>query len=279
MNNSQKDFDTQVHPQKSKWMEEYWDRGFVILPKVFTLDEAAELGQYFDEILAEAQGLEITTKRGLAEFRIVPINGKPTLKFAKWASSVHEGLARFRTSPKLISIVTSLLGPDLRQITNQMHYKNPGDGVSFQMHQDCAFRKPDSAYRDLYRGFLQTAIAVDPATTENGCLQLVPTSHRGRKALLEGGYEGWEANSENQKVLDSLPPAANGLMQPGDVLIWNPFTIHGSRPNRSLHPRRIYINGFARASDCDNGVKVVEGGKPIPLVWGPDTRWDVVEER
>ncbi len=39
------------------------------------------------------------------------------MKFAKWASSMHEGLNRIRTSPRLLSPVTALLGPDLRQIT------------------------------------------------------------------------------------------------------------------------------------------------------------------
>ncbi len=261
------------------WIKEYWDRGFVRIPRVFPADEIRELAGYFDEILAMGSGYAQTTKQGLAEFRVIPIAGKPTFKFAKWASSVHPGLTRFRTSPRLLSLVMPLLGPDLRQITNQMHYKNPGDGVSFQMHQDCAFRKPDSAYRDLYGGFLQTAIAVDPSTEENGCLQLVPTSHREGKALLSGGYEGWEANGENAMVLERLPPAENGLMDPGDVLIWNPYTIHGSQPNRSRSSRRVYINGFARTADCDHGVRVTEGGKVVPLSWGPETLWDVVEER
>jgi Phytanoyl-CoA dioxygenase (PhyH) len=168
-----------------KWIEEYWARGFVILREVFPIAEMLELGRYFDEVLALGVGLDKTTKNGLAEYRVVPINGKPTLKFAKWASSAHEGLTRYRTSTRLLSIVKELLGPDLRQITNQMHWKNPGDGVSFQMHQDCTFRKPDAAYRDLYHSFLQTGIAVDPSTEENGCLQLVPTSH------LEPVYHSW----------------------------------------------------------------------------------------
>jgi ectoine hydroxylase-related dioxygenase (phytanoyl-CoA dioxygenase family) len=68
-------------------------------------------------------------------------------------------------------------------------------------------------------------------------------------------------------------------MDPGDVLMWNPFTIHGSQPNRSTRSRRVYINGFARSKDCDHGVDVTVGGKVVPLAWGPETRWDVVEER
>jgi ectoine hydroxylase-related dioxygenase (phytanoyl-CoA dioxygenase family) len=261
------------------WIDEYWERGFVRIPAVFPAQEIAALAGYFDEILERATGLKAIAKQGLTEFRVVPIAGKPTLKFAKWASASHAGLNAFRTSRRLLDLVTRLLGPDLNSITNQMHYKNPGDGVSFQMHQDCAFRKPDAAYRDLWSNFLQTAIAVDPATVENGCLQLVPYSHRDRKNLLEGGYEGWEANGANDRVLAGLPPAENGLMDPGDVLIWNPYTIHGSQPNRSARSRRVYINGFARSEATDHGVRALEAGKVVDLRWGPETRWDVVEER
>ena len=261
------------------WIEEYWEKGFVALRGVFPAGEMALLSRHFDEILAEATGLNAITKRGLCEFRIVPIDGKPTLKFAKWASSAHAGLNAFRTSPRLLTPVMELLGPDLRSITNQMHYKNPGDGVSFQMHQDCTFRKPDASYRDLYGGFLQTAIAVDPSTVENGCLQLVPGSHKEKRALLEGGYEGWESNGSNAATLARLAPAENAIMDPGDVLIWNPFTIHGSQPNRSPRSRRVYINGFARTRDCDHGVHTAVAGQAVPLQYGPETRWDVVEER
>ncbi len=265
--------------QQSPWQSHYWAQGYALIPKVFSAEEMNELGKYFDEILKLGEGLEKTTKQGLAEFRVIPIDGKPTLKFAKWASSIHEGLNKFRSSPLLYQFVTELFGPNLRQITNQMHYKNPGDGVSFQMHQDCTFRKPDSSYRNLFSGFAQVAIAVDAATDENGCLQLVPTSHLEKKQLLEGGYEGWEANGSNQKVLDRLPKPILALMDPGDLLIWNPYTIHGSKPNRSTKSRRVYINGFARAEDCDNGILVAKDGKPLPLQWGPETLWDVVEER
>ena len=265
--------------QRPAWIDEYWERGFVRVPGVFPPREVAELAGYFDAILAQAMGLKNVTKQGLTEFRVVPIGGKPTLKFAKWAAASHAGLNKFRTSPRLLGLVTQLLGPDLNSITNQMHYKNPGDGVSFQMHQDCAFRKPDSAYRDLYAGFLQTSIAVDPSTAENGCLKLVPYSHREKKSLLEGGYEGWDANEANRRSLEGYAPAENGLMDPGDVLIWNPYTIHGSQPNLSRRSRRIYINGFARSEATDHGLPATVAGRVVPLRWGPETRWDVVEER
>jgi len=261
------------------WIDDYWENGFAVIRGLFPRAMISELGGYFDEVFASAAGMEQTTKRGLAEFRVVPIAAVPTLKFVKWAASIHAGLDRFRTSPELLSVPFALLGPDLRQITNQMHWKNPGDEVSFQMHQDCTFRKPDAAYRNLSRSFMQTAIAVDPCTEENGCLKFVPQSHRAATALLGGGYEGWEGNAGNRAVLEHLPPAVPALLDPGDVVLWNAYTIHGSEPNRSRNSRRLYINGFARAADCDHGIRVTDGGKVLPLAWGPETRWDVVEER
>ena len=270
---------TTIRPPATRWIDRYLQDGFAVIPGVFSRAEIAELGGYFDEVLAWASGARETTKHGLTEFRVVPIAGVPTLKFAKWAAAFHPGLDRIRTAPGLLSLVFAALGPDLRQITNQMHWKNPGDEVSFQMHQDCTFRKPDAAYRNLSRSFLQTAIAVDPCSEENGCLRVVARSHREAKALLAGGYDGWDANGVNRGVLERFAPAVSVLLDPGDVVIWNPFTIHGSRPNRSRRSRRLYINGFARAADCDHGIRVTEGGKVLPLAWGPGTRWDVVEER
>lgn len=268
-----------IRTPDASWVDRYLEDGFAFIRGVFPRAEIAELRCYFDEVLARTTGMREVTKHGLAEFRVVPVAGVPTLKFAKWAASFHPGLDRFRTAPSLLSLAFAVLGPDLRQITNQMHWKNPGDEVSFQMHQDCTFRKPDAAYRNLFRSFLQTAIAVDPCTEANGCLQLVPRSHREAKALLAGGYEGWAANAANRAVLERFAPAVPALLDPGDVVIWNPFTIHGSRPNRSCGSRRLYINGFARAADCDHGIRVTVGGKVLPLDWGPGTRWDVVEER
>lgn len=261
------------------WVDRYWDDGFAFVRGVFTPAEAAELGGYFDEILAQAAGMREITRNGLSELRVVPIAGVPRLKFVKWAASFHAGLNRFRTNPKLLALAFTLLGPDLRQITNQMHWKNPGDEVSFQMHQDCTFRKPDTAYRNLPRSFIQTAIAVDASHAANGCIQFIPRSQRAARQLLGGGYEGWEGNSANRLVLENLPPPVHALLEPGDVALWSAYTIHGSQPNHSSTSRRMYINGFARAADCDHGIPITTGGRVLPLAWGAETAWDIVEER
>jgi hypothetical protein len=54
-------------------------------------------------------------------------------------------------------------------------------------------------------------------------------------------------------------------LDPGDVALWNVYTIHGSGPNRSAGDRRFYLNGYVRAADCDRGEWAFRDGAPCPL--------------
>jgi hypothetical protein len=55
------------------------------------------------------------------------------------------------------------------------------------------------------------------------------------------------------------------LLEPGDLALWSPYLVHGSGKNTSDHKRRLYINGYVRASDCDRGEWAFHGGQPVPF--------------
>jgi hypothetical protein len=55
------------------------------------------------------------------------------------------------------------------------------------------------------------------------------------------------------------------LLEPGDLALWSPYLVHGSGKNRSLHKRRLYINGYVRARDCDRGEWAFRDGRPVSL--------------
>jgi hypothetical protein len=55
------------------------------------------------------------------------------------------------------------------------------------------------------------------------------------------------------------------LLEPGDLALWSPYLVHGSGKNVSSHKRRLYINGYVRAADCDRGEWAFSDGQPIPL--------------
>jgi hypothetical protein len=54
-------------------------------------------------------------------------------------------------------------------------------------------------------------------------------------------------------------------LEPGDVALWNLYTIHGSGPNHTGQDRRFYLNGYIRAEDCDRGEWAFRDGAPVSL--------------
>jgi len=49
------------------------------------------------------------------------------------------------------------------------------------------------------------------------------------------------------------------------MMVWSLFTVHGSGPNRAEGLRRLYLNGYVRAADCDRGEWAFRSGRPCPL--------------
>jgi hypothetical protein len=68
-----------------------------------------------------------------------------------------------------------------------------------------------------------------------------------------------------QQVGLSEEDAIDLLLDPGDFAMWSPYLVHGSGRNRSDHKRRLYINGYVRAVDCDRGEWAFRHGQPVPL--------------
>ena len=76
-------------------------------------------------------------------------------------------------------------------------------------------------------------MAVDVMNEENGPLMVVPGS----------GRQGHQYLKQNPSPLDALfdGRAQPVLMEQGSVLLLGPYTVHGSKPNRSKHARRFSL--------------------------------------
>jgi ectoine hydroxylase-related dioxygenase (phytanoyl-CoA dioxygenase family) len=168
----------------------------------------------------------------------------------------------------MLEIVRPLLGSDIKQIINQMHWKPPGAAaVEFGFHQDIRFRRPRNAYRDAATSYVQTGIAVDPHRRENGAMVFYPGSHRLGELALPDGRVMDTPLREDDLTRIGLDPARAVFVEldPGDVAFWNLYMVHGSGPNRATIDRRLYINGYVKAENCDRGAWTFRRGKPVPL--------------
>jgi ectoine hydroxylase-related dioxygenase (phytanoyl-CoA dioxygenase family) len=178
---------------------------------------------------------------------------------------------RVRLDPRFAAVLAPLIGGDVKQIINQLHWKAPGGIGDFAWHQDSRFRKPDACYRNLGTSYVQTGLAIDPHTPESGCMRFLPRTHRAGDIDLDTSTEVLgNAMADEVLLAAGLSPgdAIDLVLEPGDLALWNPYLVHGSGTNRSDHQRRLYINGYVRAEDCDRGEWAFRGGVPVPL--GPE---------
>lgn len=158
---------------------------------------------------------------------------------------------QMRRHPGIIEVVKSILGDEVVQIVNQINFNHPGQGQGWGWHQDYRFRR--QGMTNFPHSYLQTLVALDPVTTENGGVRLIPGSPKLGPLKLDV-----EQDTAEQQFDVNL--AVTPLLQPGDMAIFGPYTIHGSTPNRSKAPRRVFINGYADQRYCTYGMPVVRKG-------------------
>ncbi len=252
--------------------ESYARDGYVVVRRVFTPAEIARLSAAVDQLWHEGVGLGASWRHGNLFYNVASgVDGTPKVRMAQWPSYHQPVMNAVRLDPRFARLLAPLIGGDLKQIINQVHWKEPGGAGDFAWHQDSRFRKPDHAYRNLGTSYVQTGIAIDPHTPASGCMRFVPGSHaRGDIDLdVDAAVLGRAMDDAAlAKVGYGSADVVDLVLDPGDVAFWNPYLVHASGRNRSTHARRLYINGYVRAADCDRGEWAFRGGVPVPL--GPE---------
>ena len=99
-------------------------------------------------------------------------------------------------------------------------------------------------------------------------MTIFPSSHKLGELQLARDVNIMESgmNGERLNPFELDPSHQIDLeLDPGDVALWHVFTIHGSGPNVSSIDRRLYINGYVTANNCDRGEWTFRDGVPCEL--------------
>jgi ectoine hydroxylase-related dioxygenase (phytanoyl-CoA dioxygenase family) len=216
---------------------EFHDAGYVVLPGVFRDSEIREIGEAFDRLREIATRL---TRPQMIRGSYFVVNDHRIDRIV-WCGAAEPVLLRYGDDARLKWPSSQLLGSnEMEQLICQAHFKLPADGVGFGWHQDSDHRRYGTdEWTDVngHGSFVQALIAVDAMNEENGPLMVVPGS----------GRKGHQYLKQSTAPLDAIfdGQARPVLMEPGSVLLLGPYTVHGSKPNRSKHARRVFINGYA----------------------------------
>ena len=247
-----------------------WEHGYAVVRGVFSPADVAVIAEEMDRLKADGLRYRATYRDRNLAYVIRP---HPTLgchlRFMYWPAYVSPVLGRYRTDPRLLSILEPLLGSNIKQIDNQATWKTPGgDDVAFGFRQDARFPHPSGLVRGRPISVVQTFTAVDPHRVENGCLKIVAGSHE--LGLLDppvgrsGRDQPWENADLERWGLDP-DQVVDLILDPGDVALWLPQTLHASGPNHSSTDRRTYVNGYVEAEGCARGEWAFRDSRPCAL--------------
>jgi len=136
-------------------------------------------------------------------------------------------------NPGVLDAVERVLGPDVLVWNTHWFPKLPGDRGYVSWHQD-------ATYWGLHPPLVTTAwIALTPSTRENGCLQVLPGSHRGELLPQNETFAPDNMLSRGQEIAVEIDPAKTVALEldPGEFSLHHIGIAHGSGPNTSGTPR------------------------------------------
>ena len=140
----------------------------------------------------------------------------------------------FARCESIVDSAAKLLNDEVYHYHSKMIMKDARVGGAWTWHQDYGYWYQNAV---LFPNLTSAFIAVDPATIENGCMQVIPHSHElGRiEHVLKGEQAGADAERVNE-ILKRLP-LIHVEMEPGDTLFFHANLLHRSDQNTSPNSR------------------------------------------
>ena len=174
-----------------------------------------------------------------SRYKINPKNGQQILDALDPVADILPGVRAITESAPIVSLLTSIYGDSPRLFKDKIILK-PAGAPGYPWHQDFI------SWPFFPESFLTLVVPLDEATEENGCIELVRASHKkGYLSARDGDFHDLPETQISDLERVQIP------LEPGDILIFGCFTVHGSGPNRSDNERRQLYLSFN--SDHDGG--------------------------
>lgn len=243
-------------------IESYRENGYIGVENVFPPDFVDELCRVTDDFVEQSRS--VTEHTDVFDLEPGHTAEKPRLRRIKYPVKQHSVYDQAWRHPAILDRVEQLVGPGVRANSTKLNLKAPEHGSAVEWHQDWAF------YPQTNDDVLAVGIAMDDMLEENGCLLVVPGSHRGplHSHHENGRFVG--AVTENLPRTEDAVPIE---LKAGGISIHHARTLHASTPNRSQRPRRLLLfeycaidawplTGAMSFADWDGYLELILRGEP-----------------
>jgi ectoine hydroxylase-related dioxygenase (phytanoyl-CoA dioxygenase family) len=222
----------------ASFKDEFDRDGYVVARRVFDVGEVDRLRDHFMTL----------RRRGSYEHDLIGVQpgGRDPLRRYPRMAQMHrwdDVSLRWLLDARLRTRMVALLGADPYAVQTMLYFKPPGSRGQ-ALHQDNFYLRAEPGT------CLAAWMALDPADEANGCMQVVPGSHRWpilctTKADTTVSFTDVTVPIPVGQRIEQI------VMNPGDVLFFTGSLVHGSLPN--ISPNRFrralighYIQGDAR---------------------------------
>ena len=157
-----------------------------------------------------------------------------TVRLSLWNHPGQGIYGAFARCHRMVDTAEQLLNDEPYHYHSKMIMKDARVGGAWAWHQDYGYWYANGV---LTPNLVSAFIAVDPATRENGCLQVIRGSHHcGR---IHHQLTGDQAGADVERVGEILKrmELIYVEMDPGDVLFFHSNLLHRSDQNKSANPR------------------------------------------
>ena len=211
---------TSVSPRLSAdQVESYRDQGYLIVrDPILPADKFDGLKKAFEDILAALPAGE--RPEGMSMLHLL-----------------HPHLFEWIFDDSVLDLVEPILGPDIAVFASHFVCKPKGNGRRVPWHEDSAYWKTQLDPMEVCTVWL----ALDPSRRENGCMQVIPRTHRtGRKGYSDYAPVDATENVFPSEILKSARDDSQAValeLEPNQASLHDARIMHSSAPNLSTMRR------------------------------------------
>jgi ectoine hydroxylase-related dioxygenase (phytanoyl-CoA dioxygenase family) len=241
--------------------EFYEQHGYLLLPGLFDAEEVEAMRQATEVSPRIEEHIRVTEDASGRKSRL-----------AIWHELGDDIWAATSTCPRVANAVRILLGEEAAFFHGKVMLKEARSGGAWEWHQDYGYWY-DQGF--LTPRMLSVFVAIDPATRENGCLQVLRGSHKLER--INHATVGTQTGVDRERMaqIEPLFEKVYCEMAPGTALLFHSNLFHCSGPNLSEFHRRAFIMCYtALDNPClpENTTWRAAERRPLPAGSDDDVR-------
>jgi Phytanoyl-CoA dioxygenase (PhyH) len=227
-------------------VQQYVREGYLVLPDLLTPSEVRELKR---ETLAIARGQRDNSLIALLPDDVSDDEALGRILCLHYPACISPVIHHYVVGhPGVCGVLSQLVGAHLpfwdgsvKTVESTLFVKPPGfQGQAW--HQDEVYLHT----RD--RSMTGAWIAIDDADTRNGCLSVIPGSHRSGYLWPQREHNAGDEWDEARESFGFDAEAKTAVqMEAGSVIFFNGYLLHGSFRNRSHNYRRSLVSHYMNA--------------------------------